>query len=66
MKLTIVQGDGWHGLYKDDKLMVEGHSISYEDLASVLGVTIKTVEPNQTWLEDRGNLPCDLAEVKVG
>jgi hypothetical protein len=52
------------GIYKDGKLMDEAHSLTYEDLASVLGITIKTIEADQEWLEDRGRLPCNLNEVK--
>lgn len=62
--ITVVRGDDWCGLYKDGKLMVEDHRLTYEDLAGVLGVTINTITPDQEWLEDNGKLPCNLADVK--
>jgi hypothetical protein len=62
--ITIVKGDDWHGLYKDGTLLVEGHKLTYEDIADALGVKITEKECDQEWLEDNGNLPKKLSDVK--
>jgi hypothetical protein len=64
--ITIVKGDDWHGLYNDaGELVAEGHRLTYEDIADALGVVLIEKTPDQAWLEDNGNLPKRLADVKL-
>jgi hypothetical protein len=60
--LVIAQGDGWQGVYVDGKLVREGTSIGC-DVLSLLGITCRTVTVDPDWLDRRGTLPENLAEV---
>lgn len=70
-KITVASADDWIGVYADGELIHEGHSvdltyfISYiMPLAGInLGWEVKNAD--EDWLvEDVGNFPTDLAEVK--
>jgi len=64
--ITIVKGDGWHGLYNDaGELVAEGHRLTYEDICDALGVVLIEKTPDQDWLEENGNLPKKLDDVKL-
>ena len=75
MKITLVNGDDWEGIYIDNELMMENHSLH-------LGRTLKLIQDKMSgrmdkiehlseivadgeWLEERGCLPKKLDEVKV-
>jgi hypothetical protein len=62
--IVIVKADGWQGLYKDGKLVCEDHRVTYKDLAEALGIVVYEKEADQGWLEDEGNLPKNLSDVK--
>jgi len=67
---TIVYGDDWTGLYADGSLLAEGHSLSTHevlDWARSHGPVAKVeeVHADTSWLEDCGNLPGQLREVRV-
>lgn len=73
IEITVVYSEDWSGLYINGQLEYEGHSIFWLDLALALkrhGMNIKIVDPiadvDQTWLEDRGNLPQDIKDIKYG
>lgn len=68
-KLTYISsasGD-WCGIYIDDKLLTEGHSIPvYEWLDIIQRQTIyktQEVEVCGDWLEEGGNLPQSFSEI---
>ena len=62
-KITIVSGDDWEGVYRNGRLVCEGHIVNcYEALRS-LGYPVKCVTADQDWLEDNGRLPDRLSEV---
>ncbi len=69
-RFTLVNGDDWHGLYVDDKLVLEGHSLP---LLEVLGIALDhgpvtevvSIDANYRWLEELGYLPPALIDVKV-
>lgn len=61
--ITIAQADDWIGVYINGELQAEGHSISTVELLEVLGVEHEQVSVDQEWIEDRGNLPANLADV---
>ena len=63
-KYTLISGDDWCGLYKNGKLVTEGHSIKLTDFAKIIGIDLEVKWINQDWLENRGCLPKELSEVK--
>jgi len=63
--VAIVDGDDWQGLYFDGHLVEQGHHIRLDDIFKHLGIPLKTVYPNQEWMETRGNLPRRLDDVKT-
>jgi len=65
--LTLVRADDWEGIYVGDKLACEGH---YVELTVGIALAIehkatgiKTVW--RDWIHDRGDLPQNLADVKI-
>jgi hypothetical protein len=64
--ITIVKGDGWHGLYNDfGELVAEGHQLTYEDICDALGAVLIEKTPDQEWLEENGRLPKKLDDVRL-
>ncbi len=62
--VTIVDGDDWEGLYIDGKLIEEHHCVRTESVLQHLGIPCEMIYPDQNWLENRGNLPVRLEDVK--
>lgn len=73
MRLTRVTSDDWEGLYLDDKLISQGHSV---DVIYVLRRYIKnngaivldevvSYPADEDWMKDRSDLPESLREVEV-
>ena len=63
-KYTLVWGDDWEGFYIDGELQVEGHKVTVEDVLEFIGITYDVVYPDQSWLEEEGNLPRRLKAVQ--
>ena len=70
--VVLVDGDDWVGVYRDGKLIREGHlspsdiKASYEDKKhGDMGISVSEIVPDLDWLMERGNLPSLLSEVKV-
>lgn len=69
MKVTLIRGCDWEGLYIADKLVMENHVLSAADLfrklkgTSFHGWNIKEVDDD--WLAEVGSLPESLKEVKL-
>jgi len=58
------EGD-WIGMYKNGKLLLQGHSIGYWDMAKALGFTVIYREKDNEWFDKHGNrCPEELSEVK--
>lgn len=55
----------WEGLYKDGKLVCEGHSLTLDQLAAAAGLEFDHLEADEGWIEERGNFPLGLANVKT-
>ena len=64
MKITIVRGDDWLGIYRDRRLVYEAHSISPGELLRVVGIAHETKYADEKWLNDEGNLPNSLDLVR--
>jgi hypothetical protein len=64
--LVIVSSSSgdWSGLYKDGKLLIEDHSLRASEVLEVLGFEVERKEAEENWLEERGNLPKLLKDVK--
>lgn len=67
--MVLVRADDWEGLYVDGKLVTEGHSIDLME-GIVLAIEhkvrgIRTVWCDIPWIRDQGNLPQNLADVKL-
>ena len=64
-EVVIVNGDDWKGVYIDGKLRYESHSIRPEELLRLLGINCRDFECDLNWLEEEGNLPENLDDVKL-
>lgn len=62
-EFVFVFGDDWSGLYKDGKLVLQGHDNLPYDYRRALGVT--SVSADLDWLEQEGRLPASLEDVVV-
>lgn len=67
--ITIVNGDDWAGLYIDGQLFSQGHDIYAHHWRSliqhVFGVNVEHKTADDEWLNNRGDLPDNLAEVEM-
>jgi hypothetical protein len=70
--ILLARGDDWSGLYRDDKLVFEGHEVRAEDLIREMGVDnifrvvrVRVVRVDDAWLDARGCLPEKSAELKA-
>lgn len=62
-KFSYVDGDDWNGLYKDGKLIWQGHNITTYRLLELIGAEVDYKEADGDWLMDRGDLPVKLEDV---
>jgi len=73
MKLTRVTSDDWEGLYLDDELVAQNHSVDvFYALQRAMNkqgaLTIHQMETlcaDEDWIGELGRLPIHLSEVKV-
>ena len=64
MKITIVDGDDWKGLYIDGKLKLQGHSLYVTDVIEALtGSRPESFEVDFDWMYEVGQLPDELSAV---
>ena len=63
IKVGLVRGDDWEGLYLDGKLVEEGHHFRLTDVLARFGIECDEVWPDDSWLEERGSLPKNFEEV---
>ena len=67
-RVVVIVSDGegdWEAMYIDGKLMVQGHSISVDDLARVLGVKLEREEVDSEWIDKRGEFPNYFSEIPM-
>lgn len=66
-RMTFAQADDWVGIYIEDALMTEGHSISPIEAARVAiegGATdVVSRDVDLDWIHDMGNLPVLIEDV---
>ena len=66
MKITIVDGDDWIGIYKDGNLVYEDHSITSCELLKIVDIAHEFKEADYEWIGNLGNFPKLLDQVKFG
>ena len=64
-KIDIVFGDDWEGIYVDNVLIDEGHSLQVGDVLALLGYDVSARECDYEWLYEMGSLPKTLDKVKL-
>jgi hypothetical protein len=71
MKIVLVSGDDWEGLYINDCLITEGHKVTVREVVQAiserlirLDITYEWKEADYEWLHVRGDLPQELKKVK--
>lgn len=70
MKITVLNGEDWSGLYIDDVLEYEGHDIPWFELIGVLiqkGYSFEIQKPlgfpDESYLQKTGKFPKHLKDV---
>lgn len=71
MKLDIVYGDDWSGVFVDDELFTQDHSIRDDRWVALIEIAghrkqeleIAWWEINYSWIEDQGHLPILFSEI---
>lgn len=61
--ITIVRADDWEGLFINDDLQIQGHSLQLRDVLEILGVEFE-IKWADKYLSDVGWLPSRLQEVR--
>lgn len=62
--LTVISLDDWIGIYKEGKLLLQGHSIDYYELLEKLGYNVDSKYIPNDDLDEFGNqLPEQLSEI---
>ena len=68
-QITLVKGDDWQGLYINDKLVMEDHSITGHDIMRLMLYQVfdssETLFPDLDWLDSLGSYPANLSEVRL-
>lgn len=60
--VTSPDGD-WTGLYRDGKLVAEGHTLSATECLTALGIPFTSSDANEAWIQRVGRLPEDIKDV---
>lgn len=64
-EVVVLLGDDWSGIYVDDKLVYENHSIPLHELAKAIGFKLVHVDSEkEAWAEYDYRCPRQLAEFK--
>lgn len=65
-ELTIVSGEDWEGIYYNNQLIDQGHSINWRNVLEHFGYTIKSksIDSEEQWEILGWNLPNQLSEVE--
>ncbi len=64
-KIDIVRGDDWMGVYENNELIYEGHSIDESTLLDLLRIKHEVVYADLNWLDSQGRLPIKLEDVEI-
>lgn len=61
----FVDCDDWEGLYINGRLIEQSHHIRLDEVLAHLGIKCVCYYPDDAWLEERGDLPENLDDVKT-
>lgn len=68
-EIVLIKADDWEGLYVNGQLEEENHILYAQDILKVLAqlglIDYLSKSCDATWLEDEGELPEQLSEVKL-
>ena len=64
MKISIVSGDDWSGIYIDGKLVFQNSELRPSDILKAVGLSCERIYINSSELEEIGELPENLEDVK--
>lgn len=66
-RMTFAQADDWVGIYIDNALMAEGHSIPAVEASEIAidygATTVESRDVDLDWIHDMGNLPVLMEDV---
>ena len=65
MKVTFAYGNERLGIYQDNLLIYEGHSITLINLLILLGIETDSVNVDNEWLENIIEFPLKLSDVRL-
>lgn len=67
MKITIMQGDEWWGIYKDGCLVAEENpnDLNPKAVLAALDIPFEVKYPDEDWLYERGVLTANIKDVKL-
>jgi hypothetical protein len=65
MKITIVDGDDWKGLFVDGKCVLQDHRLEVRQVLAALDIMFSEVEADSEWLAENGQFPEHLDDVKL-
>lgn len=60
----VTNGDDWEGVYKDGKILAQGHHVTADDILRALGHTVEYRDVDYDWLADEGYLPENIEDIK--
>jgi hypothetical protein len=67
--ITLIDADNWIGIYANDKLIYENHSIRADELLKLLNYQdinyFGRFEASLDWVDNRSNLPAHLSNVQI-
>jgi len=66
-KITLVKADDWQGLYLNDVLVHENHSIRVSEVGQIINdslvLSYTELEVSYVWMETMGHLPPLLSDI---
>lgn len=63
-KISFVWGDDWKGMYLDGVLVCQDHDLDAYRVLEMLGLQYESIQVDQIWLDERGQLPNKLKLVR--
>jgi len=72
MQVDFVRGDNWIGVYVDEQLIFQGHTIDPKELLDLLleqgletDIECRNLYPDEEWLEGVSSFPYDLSDIDL-
>jgi hypothetical protein len=61
---VVAPGGDWEGLYIDDKLVIQNHSLDWQQVLEALKIKYECFEADEVWMAESGALPENFNDVK--